>query len=440
MHYFQTHKTLLVILICAVNVLTPSCKPKERANDLKSKSTEASIEDLFTQSLNLYDSYFRDEASGLYFDRISLAKEIPQPSENISSAATGMGLISLALVDANGTIFDATAKAKKTLQTLIELKRTTKLVSKQGFYLHWFRKDGSLSAMSKADGYSTIDTAILAIGATLSAHYFAQKGQDQSLLQMTDELFKNTQWSDTIGNADTGSLVLKYELADEKPTKNQALPFNEYILIPCLAKNTSSQMKNLWNRHFASPNKLPKKSYQGIELLTDHKDHYIPHFTLQFAYYLCPDVAKSSAYQQYIKQAYEADRLWAKSVMQGQTLPLFGLGAGSSFLIDSEGGQQNTYTADQLGENKARMVSPAIMAGFAPFDSQNIKSDLLKLYKSKTCVYDLPNLSVLWRCSLLNVGWKVEGIEAVDFSTMVFGLATLQSPSFAEFFITYNKI
>ncbi len=382
-------------------------------------SIEVEIADMFADAVLFFDRHLRDPVTGFYFDRVSLrGKTKPEPSENVSSAAIGMGLIALALGDAAGIVQDAHQKAKQTFASIQSLEGSA-VRSPTGWYLHWFRPNRTLSEMSVADGYSTIDTAILVIGATMAAEYFKNRYNDPTLASMAAEFARTIHWDDAIRDEQTGGLVLNFPLSHPGVKLGTALPFNEYAIIPCFARNLSAGMRRVWSQHFASPAGLPTKLYRGYPQLTDNVESHISHFTIQLAYYLCPDFRESADYQDFFQHAYRADRVWAQAIAPGSRL--FGLGAGSGFTFVGSTAY-DTYSADSLSFNPAFMVSPTVMSGFIPMDPVQITTELVQLRREKTCLYEVEELQVLWRCSFRDLHLQVEGIESIDFSKMVLGL------------------
>merc|ERR1712216_331723 len=102
---------------------------------------------------------------------------------------------------------------------------------------------------------------------------------------------------------------------------------------------------------------------------------------------------------------------------------LWGCGAGPS----PEG-----YGVDSIGN--AKVVSPHIMAGFLEGANSTlvatIKEQLAWMRKDEGCMYQkqLPDgdqISVPWRCSLVDQKWRADTADVIDFSTMVLGYASI---------------
>lgn len=397
-----------------------------------SLSEQSAYAKLLRDSIRYYSLELRHAESGQYYDARPLGEGIDY---NSSVAATGMGLVALALGDATGNLQDAPEQAQTTMQFLLGrgtiggqayLSRR----AKAGWFRHWFdTRNGADNNATRADGYSTIDTAILSAGAQLAANYFAAAGKDAdgSLRRMADELLFSVKWSDAISNMEKGKLYLNYNLATEAPKASTA-KFNEYILVACLGRvaekrqGKSGPMTEFWNRHYADPSTLPTKSYEGIPLLTDHPGHFLSSFTMQFATYLCGDVSRSEEYLAFFSQAQKADQLWFEK--QNAQPGFWGLGAGEVRYRDEQGNVKSQYHADSIDNNPHLIASPHIIAGFLPVHPEGIK-DLLRMYARRDCTYRVGGYDLLWRCNLKDLKLPLDRLQAIDYSSMVLGLASL---------------
>lgn len=420
---FRLWQLFIFSLLFAVNVVAAT--PQEQEFSKK----------LLVDALQLFNNELRNKASGQYYDAINL---VPNSFEtNSSTAATGMGLVTLAIGDLTGVTTDANIKSVQTLSAILNpafSKRHSK-----GWLRHWFKaQDGSDNAWSTADGYSTIDTAILTAGAVLNANYFKSQNKDPEnvIEELSDQLLLSINWSSAIADMNDGRLFMNFDLSSEAPKKITS-KFNEYILVSCMGKlaeakrNVRGPMTEFWQRHFANPDALPKRIYSSssgpLNILTDHPLHYLSSFTIQFAYFLCADVNHSGAYINYLKNAQKLDKDWF-SKQSGNPFRFWGSGAGEAV---------RGYEANSVLNNPSLIVSPHIVAGFIP-ENPSLLSDLFSLYGHKQFVYLHNNKEILWRRSLVNPEKFLARLQAVDFSTMVFGLAAAQPKIRSEFFKKYS--
>jgi hypothetical protein len=389
---------------------------------------------LLKDAVLLFNDELRNQASGQYYDAVSLSKNLTET--NSSTAATGMGLVSLAIGDATGIVTDARLKSIQTLSTILNPKFSKR--HKQGWLRHWFNaQDGQDNAWSAADGYSTIDTAILAAGAVLNSNYFKAKNKDpeNGIEDLANQLLQSVNWASAIADMNSGRMYMNYDLKSGAP-KQVTSKFNEYILVSCLGKLAESkrgvhgQMTAFWQKHFANPENLPKKKYNSAEgpiaILTDSPFHYLSSFTIQFSYYLCGDVNRSPAYIRYFTNAQKIDQDWFKR-QNIKRLGYWGLGAGEAV---------RGYEANSAFNNKSLIVSPHIVSGFMA-ESPQLLNELASLYLDKKLIYIKNNKEILWRRSLAQPEVMLSRLQAVDFSTMIFGLASVQPQIGKDFFKSF---
>lgn len=404
-------------------------------------------EKLLKDSLLFYNRALRHADSGQYYDAINLDPASP-PDYNSSVASTGMGLIALALADATGAEQGARAKALQSLNFIlgygeIRGKRYESIRSGTGWFRHWFdARTGANNGGSRGDGFSTVDTAILAAGAQIAANYFAATGQDADgqIRRLADQILLSVQWETAVADLNKGRLYLNYELETGKALNTTAV-FNEYLIVACMGKFADEKrgipgaMTEMWNRHYGQPQNILRKDYRGLPLMTDHPGHYLSSFTVQFVHYLCGNANHSSDYLVNMDNVRKADQLWfsdktAKSYM-------WGLGAGEvRFRDPTTGAVKSSYRANAINENEHLIVSPHIIAGFMPVYPDGLR-DLITMKRNKECVYNYDSYELLWRCSLNDLDLKIDRLQSIDYSSMFLGLAVAHPRVGNEFFKKY---
>lgn len=393
---------------------------------------------LFEDSLRFYHREFRHASSGQYIDATSLREGSVQEN-NSSVAATGMGLIALALGDAAGITPEALPLAHKSLSQVLDSSYSRRH-PQWGWFRHWFNaSDGSDNGGSRGDGYSTIDTAILTAGAVLAGNYFQSTAGEagRNFRELSDRLLQSVNWESAIADMNMGRIVLAYNLEDGQ-ARGQTAKFNEYVVVACMGKlaeerrGRSGRMTQFWNSHFADPHRLPKKTYpvNGVQtsVLTDFPFHFLSSFAIQFSYYLCGSVNSNAGYVQYFKNAMQADRAWFSHQSVKRRF-YWGSGAGEALNF--------RYSADAVSRNADLIVSPHIVAGFLA-ESPELMTDLSAMYLDRDCLYAKDGLEVLWRCSLRQPQVRLNRLQAIDFSSMFLGLATVHPKIGKEFFKTYS--
>lgn len=394
------------------------------------------ITSLFQNSYKVYKDIRKP--NGVYLDALALGGVPDKPSGIV---ANGIGLISLCIADAmyqqTGDVShweaNAGALVNTTLQTFIDFKNAGKTNSAGLFHRYFDYNTGDFAPGGWSGEYSTVDNAIFAMGIIFCKNYFAS---NPIIVDKANTLLNAMDYTKAIGSNQI------YMILDQNGNGNTpTLPYNEYMLVAWLAKNATATSANyagsqvFWNTYFANPTTAPitHMNYWGYESLSDGQ-HWLSSFIPQFCYYLCNYYKNNSAYMNYFTGAMNGDKLFSENV--GFNTYEWGLGAG-----EIPGGG---YSADAIENNPNKIVSPHIIAGFIPISTQS-KQNLLSLYNSGlgSAVYNLvsdPSKKVLWRYRQNNTGLRASYIQAIDFSTMLFGLASLPEYLGNNWFNTYNII
>lgn len=399
----------------------------------ETKSNTAAIDEellgqLFRNSYEVFKD-LRNEA-GVYRDSILL-----EPGDNYhpsSVASTGIGLMSLTIADKKKWDEEALAKVKQTVATMTDQRtgfhadRTT-----NGFYRHFINME--TGAQEWGSEYSTVDTAIFLVGALFAENYF----NDPALSEAVAKLYHSIDFDAAIADVETGGIYLTMNEDGTGGANSITLPYNEYIIVAWLAYNQNrdkpeSKAVKLWQKYYATPDNLLTKSFHDISLLTDHPGHYLSSFTLLFPYYMVNMFSKSAEYQGYLENAYKADKRWSELTEKTKAYE-WGNGAGAS----PEG---YGYHADAINDNQSLTISPHIISGFLPINPSG-SQDLLALYRNKKGLYHLqsdPSKEILWRYSVEDLIWRANSIQGIDYSTFLFGLATLDEEIGLPFFQRNN--
>jgi hypothetical protein len=246
------------------------------------------------------------------------------------------------------------------------------------------------------------------------------------------ELWNSINFEAAIENPNTGKIYLSMNANGTGVTSSLTSPYSEYMIVAWLAKNatdTPSSIGNqLWNNYYSSPSLLPQVTYGGFQVLSDNPTSFLSSFTHQFNYYLCNYFTTSTDYLTLFENAQKADAAWWNSFNNNQYE--WGLGAGSAIT--------NSYQANAINNNIDTIVSPHIIAGFIPINPSG-KNDLLTLWNNNKGKYPLPSgASILWRYSKNDAFWQPNEVIGIDYSTMLFGLATLPEYLGDSFFVTNN--
>ncbi len=423
--------------------------PNETDNFIRTRLIDAVL---------LFDRHFRVAESGQYLDAIRIGDD-DQSHIASSIAATGIGLISLAIGDALGVVDNAEEKAAKTLSNLLNRDKTSgfKITrSPSGWYPHFIHPKIGTRHKKTELKFSTIDTSLLAAGAAIAARYFNAKsytrGEGESrVFQLANDLIDGVKWSSAIKNADRGLIHLIFIGQREKQSRKVfATPFDEYALIACISMRGEQRARkrgvahDLYFKHYEDVRTLPTNEYEGHWVIGKRNGSTISHFTHLFVFYYCNSFNGQQAYRSSLRELAAADRKhFAKKNSGSAPKTLWGLGAGSEIKF-KENGEVNFsgYGVNNLNKNPFDTASPAIMTGLAPVFKSGEKSDPLSdlqhLWHSNTCRYHHQGLGFLWRCSVRDTSIKVKRVEAVDFSTYLLGLAGRDRKLGMAFFRNFN--
>ena len=398
---------------------------------VRSQTPDPTITKLFQNSYKVFDAMRLQ--GGIYLDALAINTG-PKP---VALAANGAGLISLCIADAmykktgDALNWDANAESKalQTINEWIRLKETPGAVNVNGlFHRYLDPKDGSWVWVTE---HSTIDNAILAMGFIFCKNYFNTNAE---IVSKTSTLLNSMDFTAAIP---PGGSQMYMILNDNGQGSAPTSPFNEYLVLAWVAKNSNpsfaryERAQTYWDTYFSDPTKLPKYNYPTGNPIISGGNYAQPSFHIQFSYYYCNYVSKNENYMTYFRNQLTADKTWWQNNTGQQTA--WGLGAG-----EIPGGD---YSADAVNKNPNRIVSPHIMAGFSPVNPE-VRNDLIALYADGTgpAVYRIPgtNRELLWRYKFAKPADRAAYVQAVDFSTMLYGLAELPEYLGTSFFQTYN--
>jgi FlgD Ig-like domain len=397
-----------------------------------SQTADPIITRLFQNSCKVIDAMRLQ--GGIYLDAMAIGADAKPAALN----ANGVGLISLCIADAmykktgDAVNWDANAESKAltTINEWIRLKNIKGATNVNGLFHRYFNPtDGSWVWVTE---HSTIDNAILAAGFLFCKNYFHNNSE---IVSKTTILLNSMDFTAAIpATADRLNMILDDNGIGSAPT----YPYNEYLILAWFAKNSNSSFSGYnkaqayWNSKFSNPSSLPKYAYPAGNLTLSGASNYAqPSFHVQFCFYYCNYFGKSTDYMSYFKNMATADKTWWQNTSTQQTA--WGCGAG-----EIPGGG---YSADAVNNNAGKIVSPHIMAGFSPTNPE-VRSDLIALYAEGkgSGVYTIPgtNRDFLWRYKLSQPTLRTSYVQAIDFSTMLYGLASLPEYLGADFFTTYN--
>lgn len=399
-----------------------------------SQTADSTITMLFQNSYKVIDAMRLP--GGFYLDAIALGNAAAKPA---ALNANGVGLISLCIADSmykktgDAINWDANAESKalQTINEWIRLKNTPGATNVNGLFHRYFKpSDGSWVWVTE---FSTIDNAILAAGFLFCKNYF---NSNTEIVSKTTTLLNSMDFTASI--SDKGDQM--FMILDDKGNPSVvANPFNEYMILAWFAKNSNPAFpryaiaQTYWDNKYKNANGHRKFIYpEGNPTLTENSYYAQPSFHVQFCFYYCNYFGMNNDYMNYFKNAATADKSWWQK-NTGQQIA-WGCGAGEV----PDGG----YSADAVNNNANKIVSPHIVAGFSPINPE-VRSDLIAMYAGGkgSGIYQIPGTKrdFIWRYKLNLPAQRTSYVQAVDFSTMLYGLAALPEYLGPEFFTKYNN-
>ena len=372
---------------------------------------------LFHSTLDFFGKLQRTK-KGLYLDSYLVGKD-KSSNHQCSTAAIGVGLIALCMEHEIKRNPNAQKMALQTLQTLNGMPGTRE---KAGFFRHFFSdRDGT-----GRSEHSTIDTAIMVVGALFCRNTF----DDRSIHREADKLWNSINWELTLATPNGAWLHMIMEDGKPRP-KSRTKLFSEYYILAWLVGERQQEEDRKGT--ILPFEEIPRWEDQGLQLLDDGRKKAHCSFMIQFPFFMSHPGATDPEYLKLMKAQAQADQ---RACSQKTNAPeLWGCGAG----ITPTAG----YHASDYQKNPGTMVSPHIIAGFIPA-LPLARTHLLKHWQNPDRRLKTSVGEILPRFSLDYPKWKPHRIEAIDYSSMLFGLATLHPYLGMSFFkkntrFTFNK-
>ena len=364
------------------------------------------LQPLFEASLDFYDDLQRTP-TGMYRDSYLVGKDVDQ-GQRCSTAAVGVGLMALCLEHELGRDPDAAKKALLTLRTLNgKTKEFVPDREKAGYYRHFF---SSRTGEGRSE-YSTIDTAIMVVGALFCRNTF----EDEKIKREADLLWNSINWELALARPDGSRLHMVME--DGRPkARTVTQMFNEYFVLAWLVRE--SQMQKEGKSEVLQIGDLPSWNHEGLRLLGEPRSTPQPSFIVQFPFYMCHPCTRDAGFAKFVRAQGEADRRAGRG-------HLWGAGAGVT--------PKNGYVAASFARNPGKVVSPRIVTGFMPVMPQ-ARVDLLRVYEDRGRRLKTPVGDLVPRFSLEDAEWQPGRIESIDFASMLFGLAGIHPDLGMKFF------
>lgn len=379
--------------------------------DSKAVQTSEKLAPLFEASLEFFDTLQRT-SKGLYRDSY-LPDGNFQKNRNCSSAAVGIGLMSLCMEHQLGRDDQAATKAHQTLLTLNgKVSGFVPPRDTSGFFRHFF----DMESGEGTSEFSTIDTAIMVVGALCCRNTFDHSG----IRQEANQLWNSIDWQ--LARASEDGHRLHMTVADGKPgPRTVTLLFNEYYLLAWLI-HEDAQQQGL-EGSLPALRDLPTLTRDEVQILAEPRLTPQSSFTIQFPFYMSQPGCSEADYASFARAQAQLDQR-ISSRLNGSDHH-WGCGAGIT--------PGNGYQASNFDHNPGRMVSPHIIAGFMPV-LPSAQDHLVKLYSDLSRRLKTPAGEILPRFSIEKPLWRPHRIESIDYASMIFGLAAIHPDLGMAFF------
>ena len=376
--------------------------------------------------------------SGLYADAYHTLEG--RPGQMGSIAATGVGLIGLAIAHVEGWDPDARPKLRQTLEAVTAAEAgpggPVARDPASGFFYHFY--DGTTGAAWPGSEVSTVDTSIPVAGALFASRLVGPA--DPAVTRLAEKLLHSIDWS--LAVTPDGRAV--YMCIEEGRGTNPNRPFSEYALVSWLAHEVHPDRPHvaaLWHEvyHPDRVHALRYVEYKGLRLFgqvrPDGTPEFLPSFVTQFPLYLIPAYAENAAYHEILADHCAADRLSWRAAGDVPAY-IWGYGAGSNSGLPPE---RSGYRVDRIGSSSG-VASAYIVAGFLPVHPEGIY-DMYELYTRHVSVereherkdaVHAEKLRAAYRFGLGRFSWSdwqagnpwyPRRVTVVDWSTMLYGLA-----------------
>lgn len=285
-----------------------------------------------------------------------------------------------------------------------------------GFFMHFVKRT---TGRGKSE-YSTIDTSILVSGALMARNIF----DDPRIRSEADELWRSIDWSAAVAEPDELSPRFYLTGAQIDGDEDRTIGmFNEYILLAWFCEKHARQKAGDRKRKGILPDllTLPRAVYDGRILLSNRHGNMAPSFLVQFPFYLS-ELGGNELFFSYTAAQAHTDR--SANLKRYNDPSAWGVGPGCT--------PERGYSVDDFGHNPENVVSPRLVAGFIPV-MPGAADDLLARWKKPANRMELPFGTILPRF-VPGKYWQPTRLAGIDFSSLLFGLASHHPDLGREFF------
>lgn len=331
--------------------------------------------------------------------------------------AAGFALLSLAAFDQLDTLPNADQRVVDILRAHTgNTPGVNPARSSDGHFLHFIDLNDGSDPPGWDDSYSPISSALVVAGAQFARNHFEMAGSPLAaqIGSLTDELTASIDFDAAIHPSLDGRVYLDMTAAGGG-AGGAVRPWNEYQLVVSLAlrQQGNNDRAIATRRHWFNTDLAPKRSFGGIETLTDDPNRFASGFWVQQAQFFNGDFRHDEDFQTYFENQADADRLYSSTVL-GEAYR-YGLTAGVS---------PDGYQADRLFDHPGEVFSPEAVAAWGDMET------LLEFAADQPPASDPRYRYGLVRTSDEQPGWVPNDAGLVDHLFLLFGLMESVSPEF----------
>jgi hypothetical protein len=347
--------------------------------------------------------------SGLVRDSLVLSGSSFHPA---TPDAAGFALLALSALDHLDKLPDAEQRVETILSAYAgQRPGVVPERSADGHFIHFMNINTGGPAGGGWDAsYSPISTALLVAGAEFARNHFSD---NQTIASLTQLLNDSVDFDAAMHPTLNGRIFLNMTKAGGG-AGGAVRPFNEFMLVHSLALREENNSRALAAKHlWQDTDFLPKRSFQGIETITDNAGVFASGFWVQQMHFFNGDFRHSPEFEAYFVNQQLADRLYSSQNL-GEEFR-YGLTAGVI---------PNGYHADRIFDHPQNVFSPEAVVAWG--DLETMLESVAEQLPSSDPRYRYG----LVRESALQPSWVPSDAGLVDHLFLLFGLVESWAPSF----------
>lgn len=350
--------------------------------------------------------------SGLVRDSLVLSGSNIHPA---TPDAAGFALIGLSALDHLDKLTTAEQLVEDVLSAYAgQNPAVTPARSADGHFTHYMNGTGSPAGGGWDPSYTTIGTALLVAGAQFAKNHFTD---NETIASLTDQLTSSVDFNAAIDPALDGRVFRDMTAAGGGTPGVGNTAWNEYMLVVSLALRQSNNdralaIRDLW----IEPDSLPKRSYFGMETLTDNPGSFAPAFWAQQQHFFNGDFRHNAEFETLLLNHQQADKAYSASSALNEAFR-YGLTAGTS---------PQGYGVDHIGFHVNDVFSPEAVVAWGDMYT------FLDFYNSQFPTNDPRYRYGLLRESAVDPNWVPFDTALVDHLFLLFGLVESIDSNFFE--------